>query len=258
MIPNATVSHPIFQAQSGPLVVLLTDFTKENYSSYTIASNTNGSSTSDISSKIWVAQAINLINNSYSSGNIILPDSYDIHFYALHGSTFNITFLSLSGSVDSYALVELREFLGSGLNGSVLESQSVKPSTDKQSVTLMLKVNGFVEIHIANKGVSGNFDYDIMINEISLEQSLYICTINSINTCQGTGVYEKNYILTQTTPESDSVYPVVTVTLYGRKDKPGPLNPHFFIPAVVCIVIGFVCIPIVIVVCVAYFKYIDK
>lgn len=239
VIPNTTSSHPIFQAQSSPLVVLLTDFTGENYSSYAIASNINGPSTSNISSRIWVAQAIHHISNSYTSGSIILPDSYDIHFYALHGSTFNITFSSLFGSNGSYALVELREFLGSGLNGSVIESMSVQPSPDSQLVTLTLNKTGFVAIRITSKGVSGNFDYDIMINTISLEQSLYICTIDSINTCQGTSVYENNYILIQTTPESDSIYPIVMVTLFGKK-KPGLLNLNLFIPGVVLIVFVFI------------------
>ena len=233
--PNVTSNHPIFQAQSNPLVVLLNEFTSENYSSYRIASTINGPSTSNISSKIWVAQVMHLISNSYSSGNTILPDSYDIHFYALPGSTFNVTFLSLSGSDGASVLVEFREFVGSGLNGSVLESQFVKPSTDSQSVIYMLQVPGFVEVFIANIGASGTFEYNIMIKEILLEEAEYVCTINSYGTCQNTSVYENNYLLAETTPKSATVYPIITVTLVG-KEKSGP--PRFSLPCVIAGVIA--------------------
>ena len=240
-IPNMTSSHSIFQAQSNPLVVLLDEFTSENYSSYRIASNNNGPSTSNISSKIWVAQVMHLISNSYSSGNTILPDSYDIHFYALPGSTFNVTFPSLSGSDGASVLVEFREFVESGLNGSVLESQFVKPSTDSQSVIYMLQVPGFVEVFIANVGASGTFEYNIMIKEILLEEAEYVCTINSYNTCQNASVYENNYLLAETTPESATVYPIITVTLVG-KDKSGPtrVNLGFVIAGVIVALLGFV------------------
>ena len=87
---------------------------------------------------------------------------YTTDFYALSGSTFSVSFPSLSGSDGTYALVELRE-----INGSVLESQSVTPSNDSQSVTFMLEISGLVELHIINTGLSGAFDYDIMIREIS-------------------------------------------------------------------------------------------
>lgn len=220
IIPNVTSSHPIFQAQSNPVVVLLDEFTSENYSLYRIASNISGPFTSNISSKVWVAQVMHLISNSYSSGNTILQDFYDIHFYALPGSTFNVTFPSLSGSDGASVLVEFREFVKLGLNGSVLESQFVKPSTDSQSVIYMLQIPGFVEVFIANEGASGTFEYNIMIKEILLEEAEYVCTINSYNTCQNTSVYVNNYLLAETTAESATVYPIITVTLVG-KDKSG-------------------------------------
>ena len=225
-------------------MVLLDHFTSENYSSYIIASNISGSLTSDISSKIWVAQEIHLISNSYNSENILLPfEPYEIHFYALASSTFNVTFPLLYGSNDTYVLVELSEFVESGLNSSVLESQSLKPSTDTQSVIFTLELSSFVKIAIANEGASGTFSYSITIKKISLEGAKYVCTVNSTSTCQGMGMYDNNYILSQTTPESASVYPIISVTLVG-KEKPGPMKVDVFliIPAVVLIVVGAICL----------------
>ena len=242
VIPNVTTSYPIFQAQSSPVVILLDKFASENYSSFIISSIINGPSTSDISSKIWVGQLMHLISNSYTTGNIIIPSTpYNIHFYALSGSTFNITFSSLSGPDGTYVLVELREFVETGLNGSVLQSQSVAPSTDSQSVIFTLEISGFVEIFIASAGVSGNFGYNITIMEITLDGAEYVCTVNSTTTCHGMGVYDNNYILAETTPESVSVYPIATLTLVG-KEKSGPteVNFSYIVPAAVMISVGIV------------------
>ena len=220
MIPNVTSSRSIFQAQSTPLVVLLDEFNSENYSSFIIASTIYGSSTSDIPSKIWIAPEIYLTNSSYSKDDIILPStSYDIHFYALPGSIFNVTFPSLSGLDGTYVLVELREFVESGLNGSVLQSQSVKPSTGTQSVIFTLEISGFVAIFLANEGASGTFGYNITIKGVACEGAEYICTVNSTTTCNSTSVYDNNYILAETTLESATVYPIITLTIVG-KEKP--------------------------------------
>lgn len=40
------------------------------------------------------------------------------------------------------------------------------PSNDSQSVTFTLEISALVELHIINTGLSGAFDYDIMIREI--------------------------------------------------------------------------------------------
>lgn len=128
-------------------MVLLDEFTSKNYSSFIIASNITEF---EVSSKIQISQMVNVVSDSYQSENINLPDSYDIHFYALAGSTFNVTFPLLSGSDGTYILVEFRNYVGSGLNGSILYSQRVMPSTDSQSVMFTLKTTGFVELHIGN------------------------------------------------------------------------------------------------------------
>ena len=224
VIPNVTTSHPIFRAQNFPVVILLDNFASENYSSFIIDSITIGPSTSNISSKIWVAQVMNFISNSYSIGKTILPSTpYYTHFYALSGSIFYVNFSSLSGAS---VLVELREFVEPGFNGRVLQSQSVEPSTDNQSVTFTLEISGFVEIFIDSTRVSGNFEYNITIFEITLDGAEHVCTVNSTTTCHGTGVYDNNYILAETTPESASVYPIVTLTLVG-KEKSGPTEVNF-------------------------------
>ena len=221
-IPNVTSIHPIFQAQSNPLVILLDEFTNENYSSFLIALNITEPGSPDVSSKIWIAPMLNLTNTSYTNKDIILPDTtYSIRFHALTGSTFNVTFPSLSGSSDAYVAVELRKLVESGLNNSVLLSQSVRPSTDSQSVTFTLQMPEFVELRIVNERVSGTFDYNITVKEISLEGAKYVCTVNSTSTCQSTGVYDNNYILAQTASESASVYPIIVVTLVGE-EKPVP------------------------------------
>ena len=230
VIPNVTTSHPIFrsQLQFTPFVILLDNFASENYSSFIIDSITIGPSTFNISSKIWVAQVMNFISNSYSIGNTILPSTpYYTHFYALSGSIFYVNFSSLSGPDGASVLVELREFVEPGFNGSVLQSQSVEPSTDNQSVMFTLEISGFVEIYIAScAGVSGNFEYNLTIFEITLDGAEHVCTVNSTTTCHGTGVYDNKYILAETTPESASVYPIVTLTLVG-KEKSGPTEVNF-------------------------------
>ena len=246
VIPNVTTSHPIFQAQSSPVVILLDNFAGENYSSFIIASSINGPTSADVSSNIWIGQATHLISNSYSKDDIILPStSYDIHFYAMPGSIFNVTFPSLSGLEGTYVLVELREFVESGLNGSVLQSQSVKPSTDSQSVIFTLEMSSFVEIYIANEGASGTFGYNITIKEITLDGARYICTVNSTTTCQDMSTYDNNYniILAETILESAPVYPIVTLILVG-KEKTGPtsINISFMLPAAVMITIGTGCL----------------
>ena len=221
IIPNVTSTQIIAQAQSNPLVVLLAELTSENYSSFIVSMmvvEPRALIQSDVSSKIWITQALIIVSNTYSSKDIILPDTlYTTDFYALAGSTFNVSFPSLSGSNGTYALVQLRE-----TNGSVLESLSVKPSNDSQSVTFTLEISGLVELHIINKGLSGTFDYTIMIREILLGGAEYICTANSSTTCKGTSVYENNYVLAEMTMESDSIIHVHT-TLVG-KEKLGPIE----------------------------------
>ena len=76
------------------------------------------------------------------------------------------------------------------------------PSNDSQSVTFTLEISGLVELHIINKGLSGTFDYDIMIRENI-----------STTTCKGTSVYENNAGMTM---ESDSIMHVHT-TLVGKR-----------------------------------------
>ena len=246
VIPNVTTSHPIFRAQIFPVVILLDNFASENYSSFIIAS-----STSNISSKIWIAQVMNFTSNSHPIGNTILPSTpHAVHFYALSGSIFNVTFTSLSGPDNASVLVELREFVGSDLIGSILESRSVAPSTDSQSVIFTLEISGFVEIFImASAGVSGNFEYDMTTFEITLDGAEYVCTVNSTTTCHGMGVYDNNYILAETTPESASVYPNVTLTLVGKKKLEA--NYSFILPAAVLISNGVV----LCVVCLFVFLY---
>ena len=243
VIPNVTTSHPIFrsQLQFTPFVILLDNFANENYSSF-IASTTNAPSTSNISSKIWVARVMNVISKSYNIGSTILPSiPYDIHFYALSGSILNVTFSSLSGPDDASVLVELREFVGPGSNGSVLQHESVVPSTDSQSVIFTLEISGFVEIFITSAGVSGNFGYNMTIVEILLDGAEYVCTVNSTTTCHGMGVYDNNYIMAEITPESASIYPIATLTLVGKeKLNPTEANYSFILPAAVLISNGAV------------------
>ena len=205
-------------------MVLLDEFASENYmySSFIVALNITEPGSSDMSTKIWIAPMLNLTNSSYTNKDIILPDTtYSIRFHAPAGSTFNVTFPSLSGSSDAYVVIELRKLVKSGLNDSVLLSQSVKPSTDSQSVTFTLQMPEFVELRIVNERVSGTFDYNITVKEISLEGAKYVCTVNSTSTCQSIGVYDNNYILAQTASESVSVYPIIMVTLVGE-EKPVP------------------------------------
>ena len=188
----------------------------------------------------------------YSNDDVILPiTSYCIHFYALPDSIFNVTFPSLSGLEGTYVLVELREFVESGLNGSVLQSQSVKPSTDSQSLIFTLEISSFVEIVIANEGVSSTFGYNITIKELLLDGAEYVCAVNSTTTCQGTSSYKNNYILAETTPESASVYPIVTLTLFG-KEKPGIRNVSLTVLAAIMITIGTV----LFVICLLVFVYV--
>ena len=222
-------------------MVLLDEFASENYSSFLVALNITEPGSPDVSSKIWIASMLNLTNTSYTNNDIILPDTtYSIRFHALAGSTFNVTFPSLSGSSGAYVVVELRKLVESGLNESVLLSQSVRPSTDSQSVIFTLQMPEFVELRIVNERVSGTFDYNITVKEISLEGAKCVCTVNSTSTCQSTGVYDNNYILAQTVSESVSVYPIIVVTLVGEK-KPVPTeitstyNMH--IPILVVIIV---------------------
>ena len=176
-------------------MVLLDEFASENYSSFLVALNITEPGSPDVSSKIWIASMLNLTNTSYTNNDIILPDTtYSIRFHALAGSTFNVTFPSLSGSSGAYVVVELRKLVESGLNESVLLSQSVRPSTDSQSVIFTLQMPEFVELRIVNERVSGTFDYNITVKEISLEGAKCVCTVNSTSTCQSTGVYDNNYI----------------------------------------------------------------
>ena len=252
-IPDVTSSQPIVQAQSNPLVVLLDELTSEKYSSFIVSLNV--AKTGDVSSKIWISQTLNIVSNTYSSKDIILPDtSYSTRFYALAGSTFNVNFPSLTGSDGTSAVVELRQ-----IDGTVLKSQSVNPSTDSKSVTFSLEIPGLVELHVVNEGVSGTLNYNIMIKEISLGGAEYVCTVNSVNTCKGTSVYENNYILAQTTPESDST---IYITLVG-KEILGPaetIRPYETI-AIVLVVVGVVGLLLVIslfvLLLVCYCKYGD-
>ena len=64
---------------------------------------------------------------------------------------------------------------------------------------------------------------------------------NSTTTFHGTGVYDNNYILVETTLESASVYPIATLTLVG-KEKLGLTEAKysFIIPAAVFISVGIV------------------
>ena len=109
--PNVTSTQIIAQAhgQSNPLVVLLEEFTSDNYSSFTVSMmvvEPRALIQSDISSKIWITQALTTISNTYSSKDIILSDTlYTTDFYALAGSTFNVSFLSLFGSDGMHMLL---------------------------------------------------------------------------------------------------------------------------------------------------------
>lgn len=245
-IPNVTSSHSVFQDQlqlSNPLVVLLDEFTSENYSSFIVASNITES---EVSSKIRIAQMINVTSNSYQREKIDLPaNPYDIHFYALAGSTFNVTFPLLSGS-DGYVLVEFRNYVGSGFNSSVLHSQRIMQSSDSQSVMFTLEMTGFVELHIGNKDMIGTIDFNFSIKEILPDEGEYVCTLNSITTtCQGMGNYDNNYILAETTPESSSISSIVTVSLIGKK-KLFPTKINSNITVLASVIVAFSSIIVII------------
>ena len=239
IIPNVTSSHSVFKDQlsiANPPVVLLDEFTSENYSSFIVTSNITES---EVSSKIRIARMINVASKSHQSENYIdLSDSYDIHFYALAGSTFNVTFPLLSGSDGTYVLVEFRNYVR---NGSVLYSQRVMPSTDSQSVMFTLEMTGFVELLILGSNeVIGTFAYNYSIKEILPEEGEYVCTLNSITTtCQGTGVYDNNYILAQTTQENASISSIiVTAALVGKK-KSFPIQINSNIIVLASVILAF-------------------
>ena len=224
IIPDVTSTQIIPETQSNTIVVLLGKFTSENYSSFTVSmmvAELRALIQSDVSSKIWITQALNIVSNTYSSKDIILTDTYTTDFYALAGSTFNVSFPSLSGSNSMFALVQLIE-----TNGSVLESQSVKPSNDSQSVTFTLEISGLVELRIINKfeGLNGTFDYTIMIREILLKGAEYMCTVNSRTTCKGMSVYENNYILAEMTLKRDFFTVIYVFTTLVGKEKLGPIE----------------------------------
>ena len=222
IIPNVTSIQIIPETQSNTIVVLLGKFTSENYSSFTVSmmvAELRALIQGDISNKIWITQALNTVSNTYSSKDIILSDTYTTDFYALAGSTFNISFPSLSGSNGTFALVQLIE-----TNGSVLESQSVKPSNNSQSVTFTLEIPGLVELRIINEGLNGTFDYTIMIREILLKGAEYICTVNSRTTCKGMSVYENNYILAEMTLKRDFFTVIYVFTTLVGKEKLGPIE----------------------------------
>lgn len=222
IIPNVTSTQIIPETQSNTIVVLLGKFTSENYSSFTVSmmvAELRALIQSDVSSKTWITQALNTVSNTYSSKDIILSDTYTTDFYALAGSTFNISFPSLSGSNGTFALVQLIE-----TNGSVLESQSVKPSNNSQSVTFMLEISGLVELRIINEGLNGTFDYTIMVREILLKGAEYICTVNSRTTCKGMSVYENNYILAEMTLKRDFFTVIYVFTTLVGKEKLGPIE----------------------------------
>ena len=246
IIQNKTSSVSVFHVQQPkPLVALLANFNRENYSAFV----SNMSMDTDASCSIWIAEILRLNSNQLGSNGIILPDNmYTIQFYALTGSTLNVTFSSLTGSDSAYIWVNLREYVGPGVNGSVFKSQLINSTMNSPVVfTVDQSTAGFIDLNIANYGLSGKFSYNIITNQPSLERSRYICTLNSTcNTCQGTSVYNTNYVLAETTLDS---MVNITVTLVGR-EKQGPdkvnlsytIASFFFIGSGGIIVVIIMCI----------------
>ena len=246
IIQNKTSSVSVFHVQQPkPLVALLANFNRENYSAFV----SNMSMDTDASCSIRIAEILRLNSNQLGSNGIILPDNmYTIQFYALTGSTLNVTFSSLTGSDSAYIWVNLREYVGPGVNGSVFKSQLINSTMNSPVVfTVDQSTAGFIDLNIANYGLSGKFSYNIITNQPSLERSRYICTLNSTrNTCQGTSVYNTNYVLAETTLDS---MVDITVTLVGR-EKQGPdkvnlsytIASFFFIGSGGIIVVIIMCI----------------
>ena len=248
-VQNETTNVTIFQAQPYQLVVLLAEFNGENYSSF-VSSIPSGT---DFSCSIWVAESLQQNYRPQSSNNIVLPEgTYNVKFYALTGSIFNITFPLLTGSDSAYVLVNFSEYTGPEVNGRVFKSQPVMLSTNIPVIfTVDQSTAGFIELNIANYGLSGRFSYNITFNQPSLEQARYICTLNSTsNTCQGTSVNDTNYVLAET---NGRIMADVTVTLVGRRKR--KINSAIAIGSVTIIVLGIVLILVGIVILLLMYKY---
>ena len=139
--------------------------------------------------------------------------------YVLADSSFRIIFAPLDGPVTTNATVEFRKYNGSGHPGKLLASQSVEPSTRKQSVSYTSIDPGFIEFRVVNSGLNGSFVYNFTINELntlSLEKSDFKCTLNSINRdCKHSSMYSTNNLLASVTFDHDYIqgYPTFNITL---------------------------------------------
>lgn len=216
-VQNETSNVTVFHVQLNSLVVLLAEFNSENYSSF-VSSIPNDT---DFSCSIWVAKSLQLNYYPDSNSDIPLSDgTYDLPFYALTGSIFNITlkFPSLTGSDSAYVQVNFSDYTGPGVNGRVFKSQTVKPTNNSPVIfSVDQSTAGFIELNIANYGLTGNFSYNITVTQPSLEQAWYICTLNSThNTCHGMSVNDTTYVLAETNLKTNRI---MAVTLVGRRKR---------------------------------------
>ena len=217
---NPTLSNSFsvtaYRAQSVPLVMQLATYEKSKYSSFVITSDIPLDT--EVSATVWIVETIEPIRNTYEE-TVNLQAARDIQLYALADSSFQINFAPLDGPVTANATVEFRKYNGSGHPGKLLASQSVGPSTKRQSVSYTSIEPGFIEFRLVNSGLNGSFVYNFTINELntsSLEKSDFKCILNSINrNCKHSSVYSTNNLLASVTFDHDYIqgYPTFNITL---------------------------------------------
>ena len=243
----STSSHlTAYRGQSAPLVMLLATYDDSEYSSFMVSSDTH----TDFSATLWIVQSIEPIRNTYND-DVILQDLRNLQLYTLTGSTFKLTVLS-HGPAGANATFEFRN----KSTNQVLANWTVSPSNTSQTFNYTTEAPGFIEILPINNGLNGSLIQNFTINELndsSLEQSHYQCTLNSTSrSCNHTTIYSTNNLLASVTLDADSnIYPTFNTTLSGEAKRTLPILVAYSAGALIGI---FLLITIVLIVLCFYYS----
>ena len=209
--PSTSSLVTAYRAQPVPLV--LGTYDSSQYFSFMVSSNIpSGTLTS---ATIWILESIEPIKNIYND-TVEFQNLRNLLFYALTGSTFNLTVLS-HGPAGANANFEFRN----KDTNELLRNWTVYPSNISQKFGYTTVTPGFIEIRPTNNGLNGTLTQNFIINELnvsSLEQSHYQCTLNSTSrSCNHTTIYSTNNLIASVTLESDNNnYPTFNTTLLGE------------------------------------------
>ena len=222
IIPSTSSRLTACRGQSAPLVLLLATYDGSEYSSFVVSSDIPSDTHADVSATVWIVQSIEPIRNTYNDA-VILQDLRNLLLYTLTGSTFKLTILS-HGPAGANAIFEFRNKSTNGL----LTRWTVSPSNTSQTFNYTTEAPGFIEIRAMNNGLNGSLMQNFTINELndsSLEQSRYQCTLNSTSRyCNHATIYSTNNLLVSVTFDGDSNnYPTFNTTLSGEEKRILPI-----------------------------------